>query len=137
MPSKAEKELFVEQILPIDLRLETFELKIQNLTNLFESYVRRFDSKSVVKNHLPNVKNILQFLKITYHKKEYKCIHNCLVSQSTKLYVVYFLNPKYLDHSVTFMQGSPQVLLYIDAGLRGRAVFLMACSFVSCRPSWA
>ena len=59
MPSKAEKELFVEQILPIDLRLETFELKIQNLTNLFESYVRRFDSKSVVKNHLPNVKKYI------------------------------------------------------------------------------
>ena len=42
-------------------------------------------------------KNILPLLKITYHKKEYKCIRNGLVCQSTKLFVVYFFNPKDLD----------------------------------------
>ena len=35
-PSKAENELFVEQILQNNLRLDSFELKIRNLTNLFD-----------------------------------------------------------------------------------------------------
>ena len=41
-------------------------------------------------------KHILIFLEITYHKKENKCIHNRPVSQSTKLFKVFFY-PKYLD----------------------------------------
>ena len=43
-------------------------------------------------------KKILPFLKITYGKK-YKCIHSRQKKQpqSTKLLVVYFFYPKYLD----------------------------------------
>ena len=41
--------------------------------------------------------NILPFLEITYHQKEYICIHNRLIPQSTKLFVLCFLKSKYLD----------------------------------------
>ena len=63
---KAEKELFVEQILLSDLRLDTFELKIQSLTNLFNCYVRRFYfNKYSIKTSYLMYKNILPFFKIS------------------------------------------------------------------------
>ena len=64
----AEKELFVEQILLSDLRLDTFVMKNTNLTNLFDWYRELFQKTAFRSNKSQHCAYIIYSVKTRFFK---------------------------------------------------------------------
>ena len=80
-------------------------------------------------------RNMWPFLKITYHKKEYKCIHNRFtpINEIVCMYVVNFFHPNYLDRSSISMNFPKNDSIPAFEGIVNFKKCKRYCLFLECK----